>query len=131
MNAVQSFDQRQTERLMANKQPIPEFGPGDSLSVYVRIREGERERVQRFEGLCIARRYAGLHSSFLVRRVTDGVGIERRFALYSPLIDHIECTRRGKVRRNKLYYVRSLSRKQARIKEKVVRPSVAAAPVAN
>ena len=124
MNAVQLFNQRQVERLTTAKKPIPVFGPGDTVSVHVRIREGERERIQRFEGLCIARRDAGLHSSFLVRRISSGMGIERRFALYSPLIDHIECLRRGIVRRNKLYYVRTLSRKQARIRERTT-PRVA------
>jgi large subunit ribosomal protein L19 len=119
MNIVQQFDQREVQRLTEGKKPIPVFGPGDTVSVHVRIREGERERIQRFEGLCIARRDAGLHSSFLVRRVSSGMGIERRFALYSPMIDQIECLRRGVVRRNKLYYVRTLSRKQARIKERV------------
>ncbi len=117
--AVQQYNQRQIEALTQGKKPIPEFGPGDTLIVHVRIREGEKERIQRFEGLCIARRNAGLHSSFLVRRVSDGISIERRFALYSPSIDHIECTRRGLVRRNKLYYVRNLSRKKSRIKERV------------
>jgi large subunit ribosomal protein L19 len=121
MGCLLDFNSREIERLTTGKKPIPVFGPGDNLTVYVRILDGKRERVQRFEGLCIARRNAGLHSSFTVRRVTGGFGLERVFPLYSPVIDHIECTRRGKVRRNKLYYVRALSRKKSRIKERVSR----------
>lgn len=121
MNVLQAYDARQIERLQEGKKPIPVFGPGDTLIVHVKIREGERERIQRFEGLCIARTNAGLHSSFLLRRISGGIGIERRFPLYSPSIDHIECLRRGLVRRNKLYYVRTLSRKKSRIKERTDR----------
>ena len=121
MGYLLDFNSREIERLTAGKKPIPVFGPGDNLTVYVRILDGKRERIQRFEGLCIARRHAGLHSSFTVRRVTGGFGLERVFPLYSPVIDHVECTRRGKVRRNKLYYVRTLSRKKSRIKERVSR----------
>jgi large subunit ribosomal protein L19 len=118
-NLVQAFNQRQIDKLREGKDPYPEFGPGDTLSVHVKIREGERERVQRFEGLCLSRRNAGVASSFRVRRISGGVGIERVFPLYSPLIHNIECLRRGKVRRNKIYYVRKLSRKLGRIKERV------------
>jgi large subunit ribosomal protein L19 len=119
MGILLDFNNRQIERLTEGKKAIPVFGPGDNLTVYVRILEGKRERIQRFEGLCIARRNAGLQSTFCVRRVTGDFGLERVFHLYSPIIDHIECTRRGKVRRNKLYYVRTLSRKKSRIKERV------------
>lgn len=119
MGCLLDFNARQIEVLCEGKKPIPVFGPGDNLIVHVRILEGKRERIQRFEGLCIARRNAGLHSSFTVRRVTGGFGLERVFPLYSPIIDHIDCVRRGKVRRNKLYYIRTLSRKKSRIKEKV------------
>lgn len=122
-SVLERYNAQQMAQLTQGKKPIPVFGPGDTLVVHVRIREGERERIQKFEGLCIARRDAGLHSSFLLRRVSGGIGIERRFSLYSPLIDQIECLRRGKVRRNKLYYVRALSRKKARIKERMDRPA--------
>lgn len=125
MNCIQSFNARHIAQLTEGRAPIPTFGPGDTLSVYIRIKEGDRERVQRFEGLCIARRDAGIHSSFLVRRVSGGFGIERRFPLYSPLIERIECLRRGRVRRNKLYYVRDLSRKEARIPERRSAPAKA------
>ena len=118
---LEEFNQRQKERLQQGRSSLPVFGPGDTLAVHVKIREGERERIQRFEGLCIGRRNAGVCSSFLVRRVSGGVGIERIFPLYSPIIHSIECLRRGKVRRSKLYYVRTLSRKKARIKEKFSR----------
>ncbi|WP_419469451.1 50S ribosomal protein L19 [Candidatus Hydrogenosomobacter endosymbioticus] len=96
-----------------------QFSPGDAVRVHVKISEGDRERVQKFEGVCIARRNAGLHSTFCIRRVADGgVGVERVFQLYSPKISKIENVRRGKVRRSKIYYMRGLSGKKARIKEK-------------
>ena len=125
MSILIEYNQRQVERLTEEKNPIPVFGPGDNVTVHVRIREGKRERVQRFEGLCISRRNAGLQSSFRVRRVKGDFALERVFPLYSPSIERIECTRRGKVRRSKLYYLRTLSRKKARIKERVSRPSKA------
>ncbi len=119
MNILQKFEERQKEKLCTGRPDIPVFGPGDLLNVYVKIREGDRERVQRFEGVCIARRNAGLHSSFTVRRVTSGFGVERVFPIYSPIIDRIENMRRGKVRRAKLYYLRELTGKKARIRERV------------
>ncbi len=118
MNCLQSFNQRQMEKLREGKAPFPEFGAGDNLAVFIKIKEGERERIQKFEGLCLAFKRAGLHSSFLVRRVSGGLGIERVFPLFSPIIDRIECLRRGRVRRSKIYYIRALSRKKARIRER-------------
>lgn len=123
MNILLDYNKRQVERLTEGRHIIPVFGPGDNVIVHVRIREGKRERVQRFEGLCIARRNAGLQSSFRVRRVNGDFALERIFPLYSPSIERIECTRRGKVRRSKLYYLRTLSRKKARIKERINRSS--------
>lgn len=98
---------------------VPEFRTGDTVAVQVRIKEGERERLQAFEGVVIARRNRGLSSSFTVRKVSHGEGVERVFHLYSPLVQEILVKRRGDVRRAKLYYTRALSGKAARIKEKI------------
>lgn len=106
----------ETEQLKAG---IPEFGPGDTVEVSVWVREGNRERLQAFEGVVIARRNRGLNSSFTVRKVSYGEGVERVFPLHSPLVAKIQVKRRGDVRRAKLYYLRNLSGKAARIKEKV------------
>ncbi|OJU73378.1 MAG: 50S ribosomal protein L19 [Alphaproteobacteria bacterium 40-19] len=128
MNLLQQFNARQMESLIAGKaESIPFFRAGDTLSVHVRIVEGERQRIQRFEGVCIARRNSGLQSSFLVRRVTGAVAVERRFLLCSPSVHKIEVLRRGRVRRAKLYFLRERSGKSARIKElKVHRPTAPA-----
>lgn len=120
MNILQDFNHRQILKRQETSEAIPSFRPGDNVNVYIRIREGEKERIQRFDGLCIGRRNAGVHSSFRVRRISGGYAMERVFPLYSALIQRIECTRRGKVRRSKLYYIRHLSRKKSRIKERVV-----------
>ena len=117
MNVLERFDQAQKEKLLAAR-PVPEFNPGDTLRVSVRVVEGERERVQAFEGVCIARKSRGLHSSFTVRKVSYGEGVERVFPLYSPNLAEIAVVRHGDVRRAKLYYLRGLSGKRARIKEK-------------
>ena len=101
------------------KQDYPEFGPGDTVSVQVRVREGNRERLQAFEGVIIGKRNRGLNSSFVVRKISHGVGVERTFQTYSPLIAGIEVKRRGDVRKAKLYYLRERSGRSARIKEKV------------
>lgn len=98
---------------------VPEFGPGDTVVVQVKVREGTRERVQAFEGVVIARRNRGLNSSFTVRKISHGVGVERAFQLHSPVIVGIELKRRGDVRKAKLYYLRDRSGRAARIKEKV------------
>ena len=98
---------------------IPEFAPGDSIVVQVKVKEGERERLQAFEGVVIAKRNRGLNSSFTVRKVSHGEGVERVFQTYSPLVDSIKVKRRGDVRRAKLYYLRGRTGKAARIKEKI------------
>jgi large subunit ribosomal protein L19 len=98
---------------------VPVFGPGDTVTVQVKVKEGERERLQAFEGVCIAKRNRGLNSAFTVRKISNGVGVERVFQTYSPAVDSIDVKRRGDVRRAKLYYLRGLTGKAARIKEKV------------
>lgn len=98
---------------------VPEFGPGDTLVVQVKVKEGNRERLQAFEGVVIAVRNRALNSAFTVRKISHGVGVERTFQTYSPLVDSIEVKRRGAVRRAKLYYLRELSGRAARIKEKL------------
>ena len=103
---------------MEGKQPIPRFSPGDTLSVHVILSEGGRVRIQRFEGVCIAKRNRGLHSSYVVRRVVGGFSVKRRFPLYSPIVDNIQVLRRGVVRRAKLYYLEGRSGKASRIKER-------------
>ena len=97
---------------------VPEFNPGDTVKVYVKIKEGNRERIQLFEGLVIKRQGGGVSETFTVRKVSYGIGVERTFPVHSPAIDHIDVARRGKVRRAKLHYIRTLSAKAARIKEK-------------
>ncbi len=116
---------------MSNKHPLvqsvensqlrehPKFSPGDTVVVQVKVREGERERLQAFEGVVIAKRNRGLNSAFTVRKISSGVGVERAFQLHSPIIDSIELKRRGAVRRAKLYYLRERSGKSARIREKL------------
>ncbi|MDR0407009.1 MAG: 50S ribosomal protein L19 [Holosporales bacterium] len=117
MNEIQQFERRQIEKLTQGK-TIPDFSPGDTVRVLVKITEGDRERSQSFEGVCIARRNRGIGSSFAVRKLSFGEGVERVFPLYSPNIS-IELVRRGVVRRAKLYYLRVLQGKAARITEKV------------
>ncbi len=117
MNIIQVMEKEQAERLEA-KRPIPEFAPGDTLRVNVKVIEGERTRVQAYEGVCIGRSGGGINESFTVRKISYGEGVERVFPVYSPLIDSIEVIRRGKVRRAKLYYLRGRRGKSARIKEK-------------
>ena len=118
MNVIKELEQEQLEKLTADR-PIPRFRPGDSLRVSVKVVEGSRERVQAFEGVCIARKNDGLNSSFTVRKISYGEGVERVFPLYSPAIAAIDVVRRGDVRRAKLYYLRGLTGKRARITEKV------------
>ena len=117
MNLIETIENEQLRKLTAER-PVPEFGPGDTLKVNVKVVEGERSRVQAFEGVCIARRNAGLNSAFTVRKISYGEGVERVFPLYSPNIASIEVVRRGDVRRAKLYYLRGLTGKRARITEK-------------
>ena len=101
------------------KQNVPEFSPGDTVVVQVKVKEGDRERIQAFEGVVIAKRNRGFNSAFTVRKISHGVGVERTFQTHSPLIDSIALVRRGDVRQAKLYYLRELSGKAARIKEKL------------
>jgi large subunit ribosomal protein L19 len=100
------------------KTDIPDFRPGDNLKVHVRLKEGEKERIQVFEGLVIARKHGGVSETFTVRKISSGVGVERTFPLHSPSIAMVEVTRRGRVRRAKLYYIRGLRGKAARIRER-------------
>ena len=118
MNIIEQLDKEHIEELGKD---VPEFAPGDTVKVNVKVKEGERERIQAFEGVCIARKGGGLNESFTVRKISFGEGVERVFPIYSPLVDSIEVTRRGKVRRAKLYYLRERRGKSARIKEKVDR----------
>ncbi|SLN14296.1 50S ribosomal protein L19 [Oceanibacterium hippocampi] len=117
MNVIQEIEREQIEKLVAAR-PVPVFGPGDTLRVNVKVVEGTRERVQAFEGVCIARSGGSINASFTVRKISYGEGVERVFPLYSPRIDSIEVVRRGVVRRAKLYYLRELRGKKARITEK-------------
>jgi len=117
MNVIQEIDKEQLEKLSAGK-TIPDFGPGDTVIVNVKVVEGERSRVQAYEGVCIGRNGGGIHESFTVRKISYGEGVERVFPIYSPMIDSIKLVRRGKVRRAKLYYLRGLRGKSARIVEK-------------
>ena len=117
MNLIDQLEREQVAALTAER-PIPEFAPGDTVRVNVKVVEGTRERVQAFEGVCIARRKRGINSSFTVRKISYGEGVERIFPLYSPQIASIEVVRRGRVRRAKLYYLRGLRGKAARITER-------------
>ena len=124
MNLLQQLEQEQVDKLAASR-PVPEFQPGDTLRVGVKVVEGERERIQVFEGVCIGRKNAGVNSNFTLRKISYGEGVERIFPLYSPRITSIDVVRRGVVRRAKLYYLRGLTGKRARITERArdsVRP---------
>jgi large subunit ribosomal protein L19 len=117
MNLLKQIEQEQIEKLTAGKD-IPDFGPGDTVIVNVKVVEGERSRLQAYEGVCIARSGGGINQSFTVRKISYGEGVERVFPLYAPMVDSIKVVRRGKVRRAKLYYLRGLRGKKARITEK-------------
>ncbi|TNE62388.1 MAG: 50S ribosomal protein L19 [Alphaproteobacteria bacterium] len=117
MNIIQKLEQEQIAKLTEGK-TIPDFGAGDTVRVDVKVREGDRERVQAFEGVCIARSNKGVNSNFTVRKISYGEGVERVFPLYSPSVEAITLVRRGKVRRAKLYYLRGRTGKAARIVEK-------------
>jgi large subunit ribosomal protein L19 len=112
---IQQLEAEQT------KQDVPAFGPGDTVVVQVKVKEGTRERLQAFEGVVIGKRNRGLNSAFTVRKISHGVGVERTFQTHSPLVDSIEVKRRGAVRQAKLYYLRERSGKSARIKEKLAK----------
>ncbi len=118
MNLIAKIEQEEIARLSANK-TLPSFAPGDTVVVSVNVVEGTRKRTQAFEGVVIAKRNRGLNSSFIVRKISSGEGVERTFQTYSPLIASVEVKRRGDVRRAKLYYLRDRSGKSARIKEKL------------
>ena len=117
MNVIEELESEQIAKLTADK-TLPEFAPGDTVRVHVKVVEGTTERIQVYEGICIARRNRGLNSSFTVRKISYGEGVERIFPLYSPKIDNIEVVRRGAVRRAKLYYLRGRTGKSARIRER-------------
>jgi large subunit ribosomal protein L19 len=129
MDLIAQLEQEEIARL---GKTIPEFAPGDTVVVQVKVKEGTRERLQAYEGVVIAKRNRGLNSSFIVRKVSSGEGVERTFQTYSPSLANIEVKRRGDVRRAKLYYLRDRSGKSARIKEKLVARTkpAAAAPAA-
>jgi len=119
MNVIEQLEREEAQRL-ASIRKTPDFKPGDTVRVNVRIKEGERERVQAYEGVCIARNGAGLHENFTVRKISFGEGVERVFPIMSPMIESIEVKRRGVVRRAKLYYLRDRRGKSARIAERVM-----------
>ncbi|KAF0230665.1 MAG: large subunit ribosomal protein [Beijerinckiaceae bacterium] len=120
MDILQTLEKEEAARVLGEKS-IPEFAPGDTVIVNVKVKEGERSRVQAYEGVCIARNGGGLNESFTVRKISYGEGVERVFPLYSPNIDSIKVVRRGKVRRAKLYYLRDRRGKSARIAERTDR----------
>jgi len=117
MNIIQKLEQEQIAKMTEGKE-VPTFAAGDTLRIDVKVREGERERIQAFEGVCIARANKGISSNFTVRKISYGEGVERVFPLYGPAVDNITVIRRGKVRRAKLYYLRTRRGKSARIAEK-------------
>ena len=119
MNMIETLEKEEQDRLLANR-TIPEFQPGDTVRVNVKIKEGERERVQAYEGVCIARGGQGINESFTVRKISFGEGVERVFPVMSPMIESIEVKRRGAVRRAKLYYLRDRRGKSARIAERAM-----------
>ena len=116
MNLIQTIEKEEIQRL---KKSVPEFAPGDTVVVRVNVVEGDKKREQAFEGVVIAKRNRGLRSSFIVRKISSGEGVERTFQTYSPLIAGIELKRKGEVRRSKLYYLRARSGKGARIRERI------------
>ena len=122
MNILDQIGKKQMDASLAER-ALPEFGPGDTLKISAKVVEGTRERIQAFEGVCISRKSGGINSSFTVRKISYGEGVERVFPLYSPRIQSIEVIRRGAVRRAKLYYLRGRTGKAARIAEKTVRTS--------
>ena len=129
MNMIETLEKEEADRLLA-KRKIPEFQPGDTVRVNVRIKEGERERVQAYEGVCIARGGQGINESFTVRKISFGEGVERLFPVMSPMIESIEVKRRGVVRRAKLYYLRDRRGKSARIAERAMGARIDEAPAA-
>jgi len=129
LTVIQDFERRQMDAITA-KRRVPEFAPGDTVVVAVRVKEGERSRIQNYEGVVIARSGSGLNENFTVRKISYGEGVERVFPVYSPLVDGIKVVRRGKVRRAKLYYLRGRTGKSARIAERMRGVGVESAPSA-
>jgi large subunit ribosomal protein L19 len=129
MNIIQELEREQAEKIAAKRQ-VPDFSPGDTVVVAVRVKEGERSRIQNYEGVVIARSGSGLNENFTVRKISYGEGVERVFPVYSPLVDGIKVVRRGKVRRAKLYYLRGRTGKSARIAERMRGVGVESAPAA-
>ncbi|MCC6912541.1 MAG: 50S ribosomal protein L19 [Rhodospirillaceae bacterium] len=119
MNTLQQLEKDYMAEMKA-KRAVPEFSPGDTLRVHVKVTEGQRERIQAYEGVCIARKNAGLNSSFTVRKISFGEGVERVFPLFAPIVDKIEVVRKGRVRRAKLYYLRDRRGRSARIAEEAM-----------
>jgi large subunit ribosomal protein L19 len=129
MNIIQELEREQAEKIAAKRQ-VPDFAPGDTVVVAVRVKEGERSRIQNYEGVVIARSGSGLNENFTVRKISYGEGVERVFPVYSPLVDGIKVVLRGKVRRAKLYYLRGRTGKSARIAERMRGVGVESAPSA-
>ena len=129
MNMIETLEKEEFDRLLATRK-IPEFQPGDTVRVNVKIKEGERERVQAYEGVCIARGGQGINESFTVRKISFGEGVERLFPVMSPMIESIEVKRRGVVRRAKLYYLRDRRGKSARIAERSIARVIGTTPEA-
>ena len=129
MNIIKNIEKEQIEKLTEGKN-LPDFKAGDTLKVHTKVKEGDRERIQVYEGVCIARKNDGLNSSFTVRKISFGEGVERVFPLYSPNVAKIEVARSGKVRRAKLYFLRALRGRSARIADDLTATSKAAAPEA-
>lgn len=127
MNVIEKLNKDEQARLLSDGKVIPDFSAGDTLVVQVRITEGTRTRLQAFEGVCIARSGAGIRESFTVRKISYGEGVERVFPIYSPLVEEIQVKRKGKVRRAKLYYLRELRGKSARIAERTTGRGIVAA----
>src|ERR1700736_1660419 len=125
MNVLETLEQEQVKKLLALR-AVPEFRPGDTVKVSLKVVEGERERIQAFEGVCIGRKNSGINSSFTLRKISYGEGVERVFPLYSPRITVMEVVRKGSVRRAKLYYLRGRTGKSARIAEREAGPEAAA-----
>ena len=119
MNLIEQFEKEQVERF--SEKQIPELGPGDTVQINVKVVEGTRERIQTYEGVCLARSGGGINENVTVRKISYGEGVERVFPIYSPLVDSIKLVRRGRVRRAKLYYLRGLTGKAARIVERRVK----------
>jgi large subunit ribosomal protein L19 len=130
MNIIEQINAARVAEMTAGKN-MPEFTPGDTVRVFVKVKEGDKSRLQAYEGVCIARKNAGINSSFTVRKISFGEGVERVFPLYAPVVDKVELVRRGKVRRAKLYYLRDRRGRSARIAEEMMGANDGVAPAAD